>query len=294
MHVILLILMMAWLAPPGDSSEAPAAAAVSDGYLGQAPPGETPEVFAPGIISDAGYRLHGAPAFSPDGKRVYWPVIPPALMYAELTDSGWSTPAQADLPGRGIGSPVFSGDGTRLYYQAVLPEGYGSLDLWYVETAGDTVFPAVNLGTPPNSEGLESQPSFTRSGELYFTGTLDGAGMNRGIYVSRHEDDRYLAPQLLNSFINSDGIDYTPFVAPDGSFLLFSSSRPTAEESDLKLYVSFPDSDGNWQEPKNLSAALNWGQPARFPGLSPDGRYLFFLSGGKVYWVLADVIRKLR
>lgn len=27
-------------------------------YLGQKPPGIVPEIFAPGIISDAGYRLH--------------------------------------------------------------------------------------------------------------------------------------------------------------------------------------------------------------------------------------------
>jgi hypothetical protein len=263
-------------------------------YFGQEPPSDTAEVFAPGIISDAGYRLHGVPAFSPDGARAYWPVIPPALICTELTDSGWSTPAPADLPGRGVGSPVFSYDGARLYYQALLPEGRGSLDLWYVDLTGDTTHAPVNLGSPPNSESLESQPSFTTTGDLYFSGSLDSVGMNRGIYVSRREGGALTTPKLLNSHINTRGIDYTPFVSPNGDYLLFSSSRPTSEESDLKLYVSFVDADGDWQKPRNLSAALGWTDPARFPALTPDGRYLFFLSRGRIYWVSAEVIERLR
>ena len=41
-------------------------------YLGQKPPGMTPEVFAPGIISKAGFHLHSSLAFSQDGREVYF------------------------------------------------------------------------------------------------------------------------------------------------------------------------------------------------------------------------------
>ena len=41
------------------------------GYLGQAPPGDTPVVFARGIVSDT-LLQHSAPAFSPDGNEVFW------------------------------------------------------------------------------------------------------------------------------------------------------------------------------------------------------------------------------
>ncbi len=40
-------------------------------YFGQTPPGDTPVVFARGIISD-NYQQHGAPSFSPDGNIVFW------------------------------------------------------------------------------------------------------------------------------------------------------------------------------------------------------------------------------
>lgn len=43
-------------------------------YLGQKPPGLTPEVFAPGIITT---NLHddGSPIFSPDGREVHFRII---------------------------------------------------------------------------------------------------------------------------------------------------------------------------------------------------------------------------
>ena len=44
-------------------------------YLGQTPPGDTPLVFAPGIVSTDSLIEHSAPAFSPDGKEVFWWVV---------------------------------------------------------------------------------------------------------------------------------------------------------------------------------------------------------------------------
>ena len=41
-------------------------------YLGQSLPEDTPEVFAPGIISVDSTIEHGSPSFSPDGNTVFW------------------------------------------------------------------------------------------------------------------------------------------------------------------------------------------------------------------------------
>jgi hypothetical protein len=40
-------------------------------YLGQTPPGITPEIFAPGIISTK-YRVYANVTFNPEVKEVYW------------------------------------------------------------------------------------------------------------------------------------------------------------------------------------------------------------------------------
>ncbi|MBN2227544.1 MAG: PD40 domain-containing protein [candidate division Zixibacteria bacterium] len=259
-------------------------------YFGQKPPGVMPELFAPGIISDAGYRLHGMPTFTPDGREVVWTVVPPQFMYMRLTDSGWTKAEPLPIEGRGGQGACFSPDGSRLYYQAAYPDGYGSADIWYIERTDSGWSAPVNMGSPPNSEVLESQPSLTVTGDVYFTGWRDSVGMNRGIYCSEFVDGKYTAPYLLDATINTAAIEYTPFISPDGKSLLFASSRPTDVESDLKLYVSYRDDDGSWGEPINVNEKMHWEKSARFPSLSPDGKYLFFYSDGAIYWVSAEVL----
>ena len=68
--------------------------AISKGpYLGQKPPGMTPEVFAPGIVSTEEFREFSG-AFTPDGKEYYFFRFADGagMMVCNLTDKGWSAP----------------------------------------------------------------------------------------------------------------------------------------------------------------------------------------------------------
>ena len=262
-------------------------------YLGQSLPGRVPQVYAAGVISGEDFRLHGSPVFSPDLREMYWSVIPPAIMSVSLVNGSWSEASAVPLAGRGLQAPAISADGKRLYYQCIMEEGRGSLDIWWVERTGDGWSAPVNAGPIVNSEMLESQPSVTEDGTLYFTGTLEGVGFDRGIYRSRVVDGRYTTPELLGGGINSEYIDYWPWIARDESYLLFASSRPSRDEM-LYLHVSFRHADGSWSEPVSIHPALGFDEPARSPSVSPDGCFLFFLSGGKVYWVGIDGVLELR
>ncbi|HSG27805.1 MAG TPA: hypothetical protein VLA34_04940 [Candidatus Krumholzibacterium sp.] len=253
-------------------------------YLGQSVPGRVPEVFAPGVISDAGYRLHGPVAISPDGRQVCWSVIPPAVMYTSLKDGVWSKPEPMPIPGRGIQAPAFSKDGSRLYYQAVMEDSLGSVDIWWVERTAEGWGEPVNAGPSVNTGALESQPCPTSDGTLYYTGTIEDVGFNRGIYRSRPAGGGYGPAEPLGSGINTEYIDYCPWIAPDESYLIFASSRPRTEEP-LYLHISFLKPDGTWSTPQNIHAAIGFEEPARFPSVSSDGRFLFFVSGSRVYWV---------
>ena len=139
---------------------------------------------------------------------------------------------------------------------------------------------------------LQSQPCLAANGTLYYTGSLEGVGYDRGIYWSRLEDGKYQAPELLGGGINSEYIEYCPWIASEESYLLFASSRPSTEEK-LHLHCSFRLPDGSWSEPRNIHQALGFEREARFPSLSPDGRWLFFVSGDSVYWVSVDVVLEL-
>ena len=90
--------------------------------------------------------------------------------------------------------------------------------------------------------------------------------------------------------MNTAGGEEMPFVAPDGSYLLF------AREFDL--YVSFRKQDGSWADPASLGPEINSPAIDICPMVSADGKYLFFLSqrGGEshTWWVEAKAIENLR
>ena len=62
-------------------------------YLGQKPPGMTPEIFAPGIVSTGMSELNSA--FSPDGREFYFCVRTSAtssIFRMQLKSGKWSKP----------------------------------------------------------------------------------------------------------------------------------------------------------------------------------------------------------
>lgn len=253
-------------------------------YFGEAQPGRTPEVFAPELIPGAGLRLHGAPVVSPDLRRICWSVIPPAIMSSVWAEGAWSIPEPLPLPLAGVQAPAFSPDGRRLYFQGIDVEGAGGVDLWWVDLTSEAWSEPTSVGPAVNTPGLESQPSLAADGTLYYTGTLEGVGMNRGIYRALSTPDGFAPPELLGPQINTEFIDYCPSITPDGTCLLFASSRPSLEE-EFRLFVAFAGPDGSWSEPVSLHEALGLAASARFPQVSPDGKYLFFVSEGRAYWV---------
>ena len=212
----------------------------------------------------ADYRLHGFPSISPDHMEMIWPVLPPRILMSRFVGGKWSPPYEAPFSRGNIQAAVFSPDGSRIYFQARLPGGLGSLDIWYVQRQDGKWSSPVNLGRPVNSELLESQPSVTREGHLYFTGQLEGSGWNRGIYRSEYHNGCYQKPQLLNRPINTEAIDMYPFIHPDEKYLVFSSSRPGIEEKNLALYVSHRTPDGRWLTPVNLGKQLGLKGAVRF------------------------------
>jgi hypothetical protein len=110
-------------------------------YLGQKPPGMTPELFAPGILSTVAHE-HSSPSFSPDGKEVYYSAIFHGtrleVMLRKVEGGIWSEPEVAPFSGQfREGGPVFSRDGSKLFYYSMSPlikeKKPNQMDLWYVE-----------------------------------------------------------------------------------------------------------------------------------------------------------------
>jgi len=76
-------------------------------YLGQQPPGMTPEIFAPGVVR-AEHRVYANVTFSPDLKEVCWTPNSEdgsywhgGILFSERTDGVWSEPREIRFLGEG-------------------------------------------------------------------------------------------------------------------------------------------------------------------------------------------------
>jgi hypothetical protein len=268
-------------------------------YFGQTPPGTTPAVFAPGIVSTAAHEF--ACSFTPDGHEFYFTrrvtlQSPTLIMVSRLVDGTWTEPAPAsfnDPSARMSFEPQVTPDGRRLYFSSdrplpgSSPGGPPALNIWYVERQGTTWGPARDPGAPFNPMRA-MYVSMTKAGTIYTADISAGMGAE-SIAVSRPVDGTYRALEKLAAPINAGTANLYPYIAPDESYLIFVRRAPQAGVS--SLVVSFRNPDGTWGEPR----AVNLGMSGGTPTVSPDGRYLFFSAGERgqsdIYWVSAGVIR---
>src|SRR4030042_6166544 len=87
---------------------------LSGPYLGQKPPGMTPEIFAPGIVSSSEALEYGM-AFTPDGREFYFNRSGTGVMVCTWTDTGWTAPIKAPFLEKHKGGAVhIMYDGNRL------------------------------------------------------------------------------------------------------------------------------------------------------------------------------------
>jgi hypothetical protein len=279
-------------------------------YLGQTPPGDTPQAFALGIVSTDDLE-HSAPAFSPDGNEVFWYVNRrPGPENKEWSHYGmtmrriggkWTAPEAS--PYGGI--PVFSPDGKRLYFDSSQPTPNGKPEgPYFVEKQGNSWSEQKSVGLVARFPELRfaGELSISRNGTLYFLGYAAGLWNNWGLYRAELINGEYTKPELLPPSINAPGNirNSTPYIAPDESYLIFSSSQGgTPEDGQDILFVCFRQPDGSWTDPVSLGEPINSHSMERFPTVSPDGKYLFLTRWTPdhdmdVYWVSAGIIEKLK
>jgi hypothetical protein len=265
-------------------------------YIGQPPPGEVPEIFAPEYLPDIGYE-HTATMFTKDGTEAFWGrVINPqqsprvhVIMHARQKGGVWLEPELAPF-NVGINSFIdsVSPDGRRVYFQAYERPGMRETTErrwtnWVAEKSDS------GWGEPRLLESEFDWPDkffdyqVVKSGNRYFTSTMAGVGRNIGLFRSRWRDGSFEEPQPLDATINSEHLDYAFYVDHDEEFILFASNRPAGFEGN-GLYVSFRGVDDSWGPARSLDSINEYfGGGVSWPYLSPDGTYLFFISSVDAY-----------
>jgi Tol biopolymer transport system component len=253
-------------------------------YFGLTPPGGTREIFAPGVVSTPAQE--SGLTISPDGRDVVFSVSLPGILSIVLVsweDGRWGEPRVAPFSGHyDDWEPVFSPGGERLYFVSARPTGRpdrteNDRNLWYVERTADGWGEPVEVGLPVNApEHREGYASVTRDGMLYFFRYDDEGANLTEIFVSDCSGDPCSEPELLGPAINTEYHDWDPFIAPDGSYLIFSSPDRPDTLGRADLYISFRAPDGAWTEAVNMGPEVNGPGTEICPFVSADGRYLFF------------------
>ena len=257
-------------------------------YPVQTLPGSTPVKFAPDIIT--GFK-HSPLIISPDGNEMYWVETDGTerIKYIQYESGTWSEPAIAgfvtDFLTSHNGSPVFSPDGERLYFNSDRPGGIGSHDVWYVQRDGNGWDTPVNIGAPYNTSDFDVSPVFTNDSTAYRIGYTDnpaGFTYSGGLFSDSFAIDNHPVSEWYSSV----------YISPDEEYVIFAGDNPP------DLYIRFKNHENNWSDPINMGDEINTGESERFPVISPDGKYLFFLRSeanqNDYFWVSASLIDDLR
>jgi len=292
----------------GADRSAPAFPEIRGPYFGQAAPGPVARQFAVGLVS-AGYLHHGIPTFTPDGREAYWavndfgPKKQRVILESRIENGRWTLPRLASFskPGFEDDVPLISPDGRKLYFISIrsLEKG-GRADkenIWVMKRNGGGWSEPAPLPPIINSiPNIHHQISVDNDGTLYFSALAAEGYGSLDIYAAERIDDTYRKPENLGPAINGSDVEYTPYISPDGTYLMFSRYNPRG----WSLLISFREKDGTWGKPRDIGDTVRGGAEMNLdcPGVTRDGKVLFFAGSfdglieynEKPFWIEAALI----
>jgi len=297
-------------------------------YLGQQPPGEQAQLFAPGIVSDG--LNNRDMAMTPDGSEIYWAVNMrnfeiSTIMGVRKTIHGWTEP---EVPAFATDSrfkflePAISPDGSKFFFVKAENDGKNNNDIWVMDREKNGWGTPEKLGEVINTDVSETFPSITDDGTLYFSRVGEDPSVEH-IYRSRWVDGEYGEAERLPENVNSGKTQFNAFVAADEGYLIVSVYGREDTLGSIDYYIVYRNEKDEWSAPVNMGERVNTPGAQEYSAyVSRDGKYLFFMSSrlpsnemekpgysGKklhqihnspengnsdIYWMKADIIEELR
>ncbi len=145
------------------------------------------------------------------------------------------------------------------------------------------------LGAPFNRV---CHTTFSKNGKMYFTREDSGT-----LYMVDFKNGVFGQPEKLDTIINSANVQYNCLIAPDESYLIFTSPSRNDGYGKSDLYISFRNNMNEWTEPINMGPEINTEGLESCPSISNDGEFFFFTSdkcgNNDVYWVSIKFLDQL-
>ena len=198
---------------------------------------------APELVHFSGKYQDLEPFLSRDGLRLYFASNRPLnesngsakdydIWYVERSSAkgDWSQPVNMGAPINTEGNEFFASiaDNGNFYFTSDAPNSKGLDDIYISEWKNGKYQPPTSLGEGINSKGYEFN-AFVAPDESFiiFTGYNRQGGLGSGdLYLSRRNSSGVWEPaKNLGSSINSDKMDYCPYVDMTTKKLYFTSKR---------------------------------------------------------------------
>ncbi|HQX45648.1 MAG TPA: exo-alpha-sialidase [Saprospiraceae bacterium] len=247
------------------------------------------EGFLPEIVSQ--FPNVRDAAISVSGDEIYFTVQSylgelSAIVVSKFQDGKYSYPEVAPFSGKYHDlEPFLAPDGLRLYFSSNRPLEENSnetkdYDIWFVERVSikSSWSAPYNMGYPINTKDNEFYPAVSKFNNLYFTS--DGA-QSKGkddIFVSIWNFGSYDLPVSLSDSINSDGIEFNAYIAPDESYLIYTCYNRDGGYGSGDLYISYQTDNGRWTKAMNMGPQINSPKMDYCPFIDPKKGMLYFTS----------------
>lgn len=230
-----------------------------------------PQLFLPGVASTPHFE-HSSVTFSED--EILWSRFDQPLSadsihnifslkyreeVSEAYEVAWSNLESED-------SPFYFDD--KIYYHSKKDESYW---IYYYDLVSNEKHP-VDVDT----DASIYYPSINDD-MMVFNMSRDGIPETQIMCI---DDESKVAKTFLSDKDNMY-LNITPFINPSNDMILFASVNRLVGSGASDLYVAFKSEEGIWSEAIHLPI-VNTVDNERFPSLSPDGKYLFFISNRKI------------
>ncbi|OGU61390.1 MAG: hypothetical protein A2V66_16070 [Ignavibacteria bacterium RBG_13_36_8] len=251
-------------------------------YLGQKPPGITPEIFAPGIISSINF-IEDVCTWSPDLKEFYFSRSEKfesewtanfAIWYTREVNGIWIEPRLVPFSGvyRDF-CPFVTRDGKyMIFYRMNNEKNKTRQGSWITEKIGEWWSEPIFF---VDAYCLNTNDFNT----FYFTTEKDENG-TRDIGFMLYENGKFSEKIKLKGELNTKEYEAHGVISPNGEYILF--------DGDDYTLVSFKQQDGTWSRGISLNAFYY------LPSFSPDGKYIFFKKDRDIYWVSTRIIDEVK
>lgn len=249
--------------------------------------------FAPGVIStdeNSEFEI----MFSPDGLTAYFSRRSPGgkqkIYQTSFSDGNWSNPIICNFSIDRDEAPSITPDGNLFFFgsERAIPgkpnKGNFDMNIWKMEKLEDKWTEPQPLPFPINDVQVEGEewPSSNNN----FISTIDNktfyySTMRRGeksikLFKTEYVNNKFSTPTEIKGIFEDDKYwIYSPFVSPDGKYLVFNSYGAPGGIGGEDIFISKKTENG-WGKARSIGSKVNSTDEESAPRFSRDGRYFFF------------------